>query len=91
MTPVKRDAVAHRVMYAKHHGGAALVLLDDMDRPERMVEIERLGGEVADEALERLLAAASRQPHALDVVGDVEMRVVAPVDGPADANSTFWR
>ena len=63
-------------MYAKHHGGAALVFLDDMHRPERMVEIERLGGEVADEALERLFAAASRQPHALDVVGEVEMRVV---------------
>jgi hypothetical protein len=55
-----------------------------------MVEIERLGGEVADEALERLFAAASRQPHLLDVVGEVEMRVVAPVRSPG-ANSTFWR
>ena len=75
----QRDAVGDRVMHAEHHGRAAVVFFDDMHGPERMVGIERLGGEFADEALERLLAAASRQAHPLDVVGEVEIRVVAPV------------
>ena len=76
----QRDSVAHRMMRAGHHRRAALVLLDDMDRPERMGGIERLGGEIADKAFERLLAAGSRQPRALDVMRNVEVRVVAPVD-----------
>src|SRR5208337_1552386 len=48
--------------------------------PERMGGIKRLGGEIADKAFERLLAAGSRQPRALDVMRNVEVRVVAPVD-----------
>ena len=58
----QRNAVGDRVMQAEHHGRAALVFFDDVHGPERMVGIERLGGQFADEALERLLAAASRQP-----------------------------
>jgi len=45
-----------------------------------MIEIERLRGEIADEALELRLAATSRQFHPLDVVGEIEIRVVPPVD-----------
>ncbi len=45
-----------------------------------MVGIERVGGEFADEALERMLAAASRQANAADMVAEVEVGVVAPED-----------
>ena len=76
----QRHAVGDRVMHAEDHRRAALVFLDEVHRPERMVGIERLGGEFADEALERVLAAASRQADAADVVREVEIRVVAPED-----------
>ncbi len=78
--PHQSDAVGDRVMEAQHHGRPALIVLDDMHGPERVVGIEPLGGEVADEALERLLAAASRQPCPLHMVGEIEIVVVAPID-----------
>ena len=76
----QRHAVGHRVMAAKDERRAALVVFHDVDRPQRTIWIEGLGRELADELLERLLVAASRQPHASDVMPDVEILVIAPVE-----------
>ena len=65
-------------MHAEDHRGAALVFVDEVHRPERMVGIERLGGELADEAFERMLAAAPRQADMSDMMTEVEIGVIAP-------------
>src|SRR5208337_5063977 len=71
-------------MSAKHQGRTAVVFFDDMYGPQRMVGVEGFGRKLTNEALERVFIAASRQPHALDVMGEVEFRVVASED-------TGWR
>ena len=78
--PHQSNAIGDRMMHAEHHGRPAVVFFDDMYGPEWMVGIERLRGELADEALERRLVAAPRQVDPFDVVGEIEVRVVAPED-----------
>ena len=72
------DAVRNCVMDAGYDGGAAVIVLDDVELPERMRRVEGLRDKVGYEALEIGLKAAPGQPHPLDMVGYTEMRVFAP-------------
>ena len=76
----QRHAVGDRVVHAEDHRSAALVSVDEVHRPERMVGIERLGGEFAGEAFECMFAAAPRQADTSDMMAEVEIGVVAPKD-----------
>ena len=69
---------------------AALVVLDNMEFPERMRRVERPRGEFGDVALQLGLADPAAEVASLDVTRDVEMRIVAPPD-PVRAISTRLR
>ena len=62
----ERHAVGYGVMHAEDHRRTAVVFLDDVHGPEGMVGIERVGGEFADEALER---DACRRVRAVECAG----------------------
>ena len=75
----KRDAVANSVMDPHHDSSAALVVLDNMEFPKRVRAVERSPREFGYEALQLGFAGPARKARPLDVVRDVEMRIVTPV------------
>ncbi|RDI55111.1 hypothetical protein DES45_11055 [Microvirga subterranea] len=66
-------------MDAPDDGSAALVVLDDVELPQRPVRIERACGLLRHETLQLVLAARIREPRARDVARDIETRVVDPI------------
>ena len=79
-------AVRYRVMDARDNRRSALVVLDDVELPQRMQRVERRRGEVGDESLQLSLVGGARQTDEFDVPGDVELRIVAP---PSTGRSRF--
>jgi hypothetical protein len=59
------------MMNARQHRGAALVVFDQRDLPERLAVVERLAHHVRGEALELDLVGASGQRDAMQVRIDV--------------------
>jgi hypothetical protein len=71
------------MMDAGYDGGATGIVLDDVELPKRMRGIEGLRDKVGDEALEISLDATPGQPYPFDMVGYVEMWIIAPPDAGA--------
>ena len=65
-------------MESRHERNAALVILDDVELPERMRRIERLRTEFGDVSFEFDFASRAGKPRPLDMARDVEMRVIDP-------------
>ena len=76
----RRDPVDESVVGLRDDRvAAALEPLDQVDAPERPVEVERLREDLADEVAELRHRARPGQRHVLHVPAEVEARVVAPL------------
>ena len=72
------------VMNARHYGRAAVVVLDDMEFPQRTPAVERPPRQFADVALQLGLVGGAGQARAPDVMSDVEIRILAPAQAADD-------
>jgi hypothetical protein len=76
--PHQRDAVGDAVVDPGHHRAAAAVVLDVLELPQRLREVERRAHERADHLLQLGLAPGVGQGDPLQVRAQVEGRVVHP-------------
>ena len=73
------DAVDERVVGLPDDGPAVRQAAYEVDAPQRVVVIERVGEQLARELAQLAGAAGRRHRHRVDVAGDVEGAVVGPV------------
>jgi hypothetical protein len=72
------DAVGDAVVDAHHQGRAAVVVVDQVEAPQRTVGVERRGQQVGRHVLQLRLVVACRQRHVVQVAVEVEVGVVLP-------------
>ena len=74
----KRHAIGNGVMDPKDDRSAALVILDNVQLPQRPRFIQMFGSKLGDVALKLPLVCVAWKPDAFDVPGFVEIGVIHP-------------
>src|SRR5207249_8764363 len=74
------DAVGDGVVDAREHHRSSVMAVDEVHVPQRLGGVERGAHQLADEVAQGLVSPGRGKRDVADVVADVEMRVVLPVE-----------